>query len=587
MNAENDKFKKIDDQDKSEIIDHIYQVALNPEQYETLLDIWEEKLSPFRSLPSFGENSFEDIDLAGHTDRAGIFLDRSDANSQNSVLADIVSNIYPSAAFICDQSNQVISANAAASSLFDIRENSNINSLDMPEETLAQLKAGFENLIKNPHKSHPIIKVSLNHTGKTIAFKIQSIKTEFTDENFILIVSSQLAWPEGLSHTISESFGLTKAEIQIVRLISEGNSLKEISEERGRALDTVKTQLRSILSKTETRTQSELIRMTLGLMDVVTATESNAILKTNTNQSQGKLKDREFRTLMRSDGKRADHIVIGAENGRPVLYFPLDYGLIRWPATAERYAEKNNFKIIVPIRPGYGNSSPANKSSETLDMVCENVLDLLEHYHVKQCPVICMSTDTYFAYHFANRHPGRLTAIYNCAPGFPMFLPQQYERMEKWHRFILANARYAPSLLPFLVKAGFSLAKRIGKRGFVHAVYGNSPADVETFENPEVFEAMIVGSEVCLSDWHSAHNAFSYEVIIQQSDWSDLIHNCKIPVHVWHGDDDPQVPAETVEEIKNVFKNVTYERVENAGQLVLFKIWKTVLEKIESDWENI
>ena len=36
--------------------------------------------------------------------------------------------------------------------------------------------------------------------------------------------------------------------------------------------------------------------------------------------------------------------------------------------------------------------------------------------------------------------------------------------MDKWQRFILANARYAPKVLPFLVQAGFSLARKLGKR---------------------------------------------------------------------------------------------------------------------------
>ena len=64
-----------------------------------------------------------------------------------------------------------------------------------------------------------------------------------------------------------------------------------------------------------------------------------------------------------------------------------------------------------------------------------------------------------------------------------------------------------------------------GKRGFIQAVYGNSAADIATFEDPEVFEAIVRGSEVALSATHSAHEAFSRQLVGGQlGDWSgDLL----------------------------------------------------------------
>ena len=67
---------------------------------------------------------------------------------------------------------------------------------------------------------------------------------------------------------MQEAFGLTAAEVEIVRGITLGQPVKEIAEARGRSAETVRTQLRSILAKTETHSQSELVRVVLGLMDV-------------------------------------------------------------------------------------------------------------------------------------------------------------------------------------------------------------------------------------------------------------------------------------------------------------------------------
>ena len=161
---------------------------------------------------------------------------------------------------------------------------------------------------------------------------------------------------------------------------------------------------------------------------------------------------------------------------------------------------------------------------------------------------------------------------------------EQFERMEKWHRFILAGAKYTPHLLPFMVKAGFLLARKIGKRGFLHAVYGNSPADVATFEDPEVFEALVTGSEVALSETHSAHDSFSKMLLgAQNGDWSadvDAVRG-QLPVIFLNGADDPQVPAKTLEDFKTDHDWIDFRFYDDCGQLLFFRKWAEVLAILE------
>ena len=181
--------------------------------------------------------------------------------------------------------------------------------------------------------------------------------------------------------------------------------------------------------------------------------------------------------------------------------------------------------------------------------------------------------------------PGAITALVACAGVLPLTRREQFERMEKWHRFILAGAKYTPHLLPFMVKAGFLLARKIGKRGFVHAVYGQSPADVDTFENPDVFEAMVTGSEVALSEDHSAHAAFSTQLLgRQQTDWSEDLERLRgrLPVIFMNGLQDPQVPEATLREFQAEYDWIDYRIYADAGQLVFFRHWRDVLDVISA-----
>lgn len=571
--------------DKLEIIDRIYQVAIEPERFEDLLDIWEERLGPARgAMGPAGDGMqllIQDTELESHLARATSVLDRLGTQSADRYLQNLVSAFERTAAFAVSASGTVVALNAAAETVFGIFPGDGLSSLPIGSDDAAHLKREVLRILDPQTSGSSFARFRLTTSGRPIVVRLTPIEQEVGGEAHVLAVTNELAWPEGLSATVREAFGLTGTEVEVLRALVEGAGIAEIAEMRGRSRETVKTQIRSILSKTETRAQAELIRITLGLMDVVVTTEHKAALKTL--RGGNGLRERPFRSLQSADGRRADHIVIGDENGRPVLFFPQDYGLIRWPASAEAAAERRGLKVIVPIRPGYGHSTPVRDRAGVVPAIVSDAIAILDHYGAQSAPVIALSVDVFFAFHVAKAHPGRLSAIVNCSTGLPLFNRVQYERMHKWHRFILANARYAPSMLPFMVKAGFSLARRIGKRGFVHAVFGESPADVQTFEDPEVMEAMVLGSEVCLSDWCSAHEAFASEKILQQQrDWREIVDACDIPVHIWQGHQDPQAPMATVREMQAEFPHFVFHEDPHAGQLIFFKDWPRVLDLVET-----
>ena len=126
------------------------------------------------------------------------------------------------------------------------------------------------------------------------------------------------------------------------------------------------------------------------------------------------------------------------------------------------------------------------------------------------------------------------------------------------------------------------MARKIGKEQFLNSVNAGSPADIETFAMPEVREAMLMGSEICLSDWHIAHEAFSRECIDSETDWSQTVRNCKVPVRMLQGGQDPQMPRATVEELMPAFPHLSIEIIDDAGQLLFFKYWKRALDEVEN-----
>jgi DNA-binding CsgD family transcriptional regulator len=65
----------------------------------------------------------------------------------------------------------------------------------------------------------------------------------------------------GPLNAMSRSYGLTEAELRLLGELLEGGGLKQVADRLGVSLNTVKTQLGSLFSKTGAKRQAELVRM--------------------------------------------------------------------------------------------------------------------------------------------------------------------------------------------------------------------------------------------------------------------------------------------------------------------------------------
>lgn len=569
----------MDSIDRAEIIDRLYDVALDPSCYETLIDTWERRIAPLQRVAAApADGGFGDPEIEQHLQRASRLLERFDRTLKVSGVTAALAAFGRTAAFVSADARSVLAANAAAAQIFAIGSQSRLSALPIEADDADSLRDAIQGIVSGRRLSATLIRARSPRTGGPIIFRVRPFRDR--DSVFALVVTTELAWPDGLSETLREAFDLTAAEVEVVRALCEGKQVKEIARDRGRSTETVRTQLRSILFKTETHSQSELVRIALGLMDVVASAVTGRAAPLHV---PGGLQRVPFESLTLADGRRYDYITFGDPDGRPLLYLPRNFGLTRWPASAEASAARRGWRVIVPVRAGYGHSSPLPDAvQDYCGCSADDLRQLLDHLGVGSVHVLSLGSDLRLAMRLAVDDPGRVAAILGCAAALPIQTQPQYERMDKWQRFILTNARHAPRVLPFLVRAGYSLARRLGKARFFAVVNAGSAADLDTFSQPEVREAMLLGSEVSLSDWHSAHEAFAQDVIDGETDWSALIRACPVPTHLIQGAQDPHMPAATIREMMACFPSLDITIVEQAGQLVFFQEWARALNALET-----
>ncbi len=568
-----------------EVIDRLYEVAIDPARYEELLDQWENMISPYRRAQGVDTPiALTAIDFETHFRRASKVLDGLNTAAHDDGTPEFMVAQFDNAASFTIRRDLTIGAvNPPATGALGLASGAALSALPLETEDCEALAEQITRLFDSNRNDPLLFRARLKSNPRLILMQLRLLRPE-NKPPFVISVTSELTWPAGFESFLASGFNLTKAEIEVLRALSECHSVSDIARMRGRTVDTVRAQLKSVMSKTETRSQAELIRLTLSTMDIANFTQATAAPISGESKGFETLAPRPFHTLSLPDGRRFDYLVLGDPTGRPCLFGPQDYGLTRWPASAEREALRRKIKVIVPVRPGFGQSTPLPRGTLLSKTIIEDYAHLLDHLGVAACPFLSMGGDFYFSAHFHDRYPERVTAMIACAGILPISRPEQYERMHKWHRFILAGAHYTPHLLPFMVKAGFALARKLGKRRFLQAVYGDSPADVETFDMPEVFEAMAVGSEVSLSKDHTAHAAFAAEVTEQETtDWSGPVRRIegRCPVIFFNGLQDPQTPPETLYEFQEDYPWVEFIVHDDAGQLIFFKKWRDVIDVME------
>ena len=222
-------------------------------------------------------------------------------------------------------------------------------------EDIESIRVAARSLLVDASDKTAVLRLRSREKGHFVVVRLQEVQVGDRGA-FVLAASSEVSCPDGFEDILKRAFDLTGAEAKVVQSLVECCSVKEIAEQRGRSVDTVRAQIKSILSKTETKSQIELVRLALSVMDM-----SNLTIKADpgpriVSRGYATLEERPFQTLITPDGRRLDYLVLGDLHGTPILFLPLDYGLVRWPASAEAEAQARGLRIIVPVRAGYGQS---------------------------------------------------------------------------------------------------------------------------------------------------------------------------------------------------------------------------------------
>ena len=582
-------------------IDDIYDIALDPIN----LDAFIERLGARRLDVEKVRTTLRKVEVLGevfksHITRAETILDRLVDEPHGTPLERILAPFDTTAAMIVDSTLQIVALNSIAEQVFSIQAGDAVDLLPFEEDDSDQLMLSLRRLLRQKSANGKLIHVkSSTDAGRVVVFHAKwcSIGSGLNDEmdnadnlmdrsGYVLLASTELHWPPALDQTLHEVFGLSVAERDIVRALVDGKALKVIARDRDRSLGTVRTQLKSVLSKTRAQSQSELIRVTLSLMDVIE--RSPELVNKNSNPSvetvpghSGTPLTTEFipySTLTVQGGRKLDYLVQGPDDGNPIIFSHMGYGLARWHPQALALAAQNNLKVVTPVRSGFGKSDPVRKSDDILHVTRNDTLAVMDKLGIERCPYIVQGNDMLFALDFAAEHGDRVSEIIGLGGRLPLPSETQYAGMGKWHNFFLSNARYAPHLLYFTTKAAFTLARKVGREKMFISMHKDSPADLSVVNDPELAPTLLEASKLAVDDDTHAAFAYAHELLETESDWSERVEAARdTPIRFVSGLQDPLGDAATIAAYRERFPWINIDVIEDAGQLLFFQKYRELV----------
>lgn len=555
------------------LVEGIYDIVVAPDRLEQLLDSWTEKLAGSRNAQRFGV--LEEPRVLAHIERTEIVLRQLMAiEGRSSGAAGDWVNTSRAAALVVTRAGTVIAANPSARISLGVDNGQTLTDLpiepadcDILVGEIARLSEGNE---------HDTRMLRLRIAGQPMPILIRLVRAIAGNDDHIGLMTTVLTWPPSLTEMLKSTFELTAAEAEVLKELAVGHAVAEIAQRTRRSEATIRSHVASLLEKTATRSQIELVRLTLGLLDV-----AEQPLPGQVPGRRATLSENAYQTLKLSDGRRLDYLPIGDPAGDPFMLMPSGIGFTRLLPAAERALKERNIRMIVPIRAGYGGSSPLPANRHVHDVTMADTLELMAHLGVLRWPIWSLADDIRIAVEFACRHPERVSGIVGSGAELPARTQVHYQRMTKWARFVAANARYAPRAMHYIALAFFSLARRVGQKRFVQLVMSSSPADLKMLEDDEVYAALLRGSEISVSPSFTAHEAWAAEIIANLSkDWSERLRQCPVPINLFHGVEDPFSPIETVREFAAEVPNIRLVEYKDRGE-ILYREWPDMLRMIE------
>ena len=465
-----------------------------------------------------------------------------------------------------ESGTEIVTGNAAAARLLDCRFPKKLSELPLDKDTRMAIRDHLSALRSERDRvGSALVEVE---TLKTCTVVIQrSLQTD----RGVRVLLSYIDWSDALITRVSEALQLSPSEANVLGGALRGQSQREIAEARGRSLETVKAQSKSILRKLGCARMADVTSLAAGLAylmresDAQTGRERANLLESWITPRQG------IRVLDR--GKRDVAWVELGRGQRKVLF---SHGLVQGPflqpfVLAE--LTRRNLCLLAPSRPGYGYTSPSRSRQDYNAQCLEDALAVLGRVGLEEGVVVGHQGGTNHAIRIANHLGARCRGLLLIDGGVPVHDEAALAYMSADSRMMAALNRRSPSLLKMTTRVALPVFKHRGIGAYLRRLYGQSESDLQALHDPRIEIALALGM------FHTAQQG--EEIWIREGnstmeDWEADLEACTAR-QIWILGDDARI-------LRPEFTRARLDRIPHAEQIAVAEAGNTLLHTHPTVW---
>ena len=573
--------KKNSDQ---ELVDRVYEVLAEPDAWLDLVRSFSTNYTDV--LDSSRHDEFTGLTekvqtrfglIRHHFDRVMAIFGRLDADE---MFPDTPATIVSETSIVLkvDQSGLIIHASDLARSTLKIAVGDNVDAMPLDADSRSMLK---RHISSGPKQLKPgqlgIVPIHLEKGAAPLLFSVFA-EQNLTGGSVFLLNGLEVGWDDELGAVVGDTFQLTDAERGILRAVVEGQSLTAVAQARGRSVETVRTQTRSLFAKTGMHSQIDLVRMYMMISRLHTQKQSAISLAFSRYGMRTEMLEVE-------PGREVQVDLLGPDDGLPVF---LMHGFVsgtRFPNSTNKIIHDLGLKIIAPWRPGYAGSPPAKCSFHDFPMqVVKDAQRVMAHYAVERTVLVGRFSGALYAAAAANKLGSAIAGLCLISPTPPTRSRRHLDTIKVETRTFAYSARYFPQALPVLMHSLLQAVGRSDAETFFAKWYSEPEIDLVQARRPEIYRLIAEG-------WRNTMRRGSDAYIIDARhaahDWSAYLQDLNCPSLLIHGDIDPTTLIEHAREMTEYTPGLALDEISGGGQLICYSHPEQVFGRIARMARNL
>lgn len=569
-------------QERNRIVSSIYEAVLHPEKYDLFMTDWAnhveraiERLDGLRITSGSSPQYYSDPVIEGHFRRAFEMLERIGRDSVPPI--DLLSrpDIPPLATFSGNEG--IVSHSDEATRLFDAPVSIETVATGLDPASARRFNEMVTRLRRAPSAGSFSL-LTLAEPNPLLPGNLLAAATRRDDSKRVVLEVRPLAmkWDDAVGDLLDETFNLTSSEMALVRDLVTDGDLAAIASRTGRSRNTLRVHLRSVFHKTRTSSQTELLRLVAALVLFV----SRLPVMTRLDARAGVVETEEVEV---GDGRRVPVQYSGPTNGRPFLFLHgmLD-GLAALPYLDECLTA-HNIRLIAPVRNNFGQAGPDGRVREAPDILARDMQSLIARMQLDRVVLLGHMAGAFYAFAVAARLGDRIAGIVNVSGGVPIRSVRQFAVMTPRQRTVAYTARFAPALLPAILRAGIAQIDSKDALQFLKALYlPGTPDRALVEDNPAMARSILDGYRFSVAQGEQAFRIDSWHVT---RDWSDIVLRSRCPVLLLHGIYDPVVAFDSVTDFADGSNRMEVAPLDG-GQLILYGATRAIFDRIRAFTEQ-